>query len=145
MRSSATAAELAFYLDSSAIVKLVVAEPESAALLESVRGRGLVTSEIALAEVPRAIWRLLSGRRRPERESVLAQLPRVLEAFAYVPLDRPLLVRAGSFREAYLRTLDAIHVASALAVDTDLEAVVTYDERQVEAAESAGLACLSPA
>jgi predicted nucleic acid-binding protein len=44
-----------------------------------------------------------------------------------------------------LRTLDAIHLASALAVDTDIEAVVTYDGRQVEAAESAGLVCLSPA
>jgi uncharacterized protein len=137
--------ELALYLDSSAIVKLIVAEPESGALVESVRSRGLVTSEIALAEVPRAIWRLLSGRRKLERESVLIQLPRVLETFAFVPLDRALLVRAGSFREAYLRTLDAIHLASALAVDTDIEAVVTYDERQVEAAESAGLVCLTPA
>jgi predicted nucleic acid-binding protein len=143
--SVASAAEPAYYVDSSAIVKLIVSEPESGALVEAITGHGLVTSEIALAEVPRAIRRLLSGRRTRERSGVERELPRVLEALAYVPLDRALLVRAGSFREAYLRTLDAIHLASALAVDTDIEAVVTYDERQVEAAESAGLVCLSPA
>jgi predicted nucleic acid-binding protein len=113
--------------------------------VETVTGHGLVTSEIALAEVPRAIRRLLSRRRTRERSGVERELPRVLASLAYVPLDRALLVRAGSFREACLRTLDAIHLASALAVDTDIEAVVTYDERQLEAAESAGLVCLSPA
>jgi uncharacterized protein len=135
----------ALYLDSSAIVKLVVAEPESAALVETVRGRGLLTSEIALAEVPRAIQRLLSGGRTNEREAVLVELQAVLETFAYVPLDRALLVRAGSFREAYLRTLDAIHLASALAVETDIEAFVTYEERQAEALGLTGLAGLRPA
>ena len=138
-------AELAYYADSSAIVKLIVSEPESDVLVEAVGGHDLITSEIALAEVPRAIHRLLSGRRARERQAVERELPRVLESLAYVPVDRSLLVRAGSFREAYLRTLDAIHVASALAVDTEIEAVVTYDERQVAAAESAGLPCLSPA
>jgi predicted nucleic acid-binding protein len=141
----ASEAELALYLDSSAIVKLIVSEPESGALVEVVAGRGLVTSEIALAEVPRAIWRLLSGRRIRERRGVERQLTRVLESLAYVPVDRALLVRAGSLRETYLRAFDAIHLASVLAVDTDIDAVVTYDERQVEAAESAGLVCLSPA
>jgi uncharacterized protein len=141
----ATSAELAYYVDSSAIVKLIVAEPESRALIEAVRGRGLVTSEIALAEVPRAIRRLLNRRQSRERRGVERELLRALESLAYVPVDRALLVRAGSFREAYLRTLDAIHLASALAVDTDIAAVVTYDEQQVEAAESAGLVCLSPA
>jgi uncharacterized protein len=141
----ASAAESALYLDSSAIVKLVVAEPETAALVESIRGRGLVTSEIALAEVPRAIRRVLSGRRKNEREAVLAELQDVLEALAYVPLDRALLVRAGSFREAYLRTLDAIHLASALAIETDIEAFITYDERQAEALNVTGIAGLRPA
>jgi predicted nucleic acid-binding protein len=141
----ATHSESALYLDSSAIVKLIVSEPESQALVETVRGHGVVTSEIALAEVPRAIWRMLSGRRAREREQVLREVPRVLESLAYVPVDRALLVRAGSFREAYLRTLDAIHLASALAVDTDVAAIVTYDERQAEAAESAGIVCLKPA
>jgi uncharacterized protein len=135
----------ALYLDSSAIVKLVVAEPESAALVDTVRGRELVTSEIALAEVPRAIRRVVSGRRRNERESVLAKFPDVLETLAYVPLDRALLVRAGSFREAYLRTLDAVHLASALAVETDIDGFVTYDERQAEALNLTGIAGLRPA
>jgi uncharacterized protein len=141
---SVASAEPALYLDSSAIVKLIVSETESHALLETVRGHGLVTSEIALAEVPRAIWRMLTGRRARERDQVLREVPRVLESLAYVPVDRALLVRAGSFREAYLRTLDAIHLASALAVDTDVGAIVTYDERQAEAAESAGIVCLRP-
>lgn len=126
-------------------MKLVVAEPETAALVETIRGRGLVTSEIALAELPRAIRRVLSGRRKNEREAVLAELQDVLEALAYVPLDRALLVRAGSFREAYLRTLDAIHLASALAIDTDIQAFITYDERQAEALGVTGIAGLRPA
>ena len=141
----ASGAESALYLDSSAIVKLVVAEPETAALVESIRGRGLVTSEIALAEDPRTIQRVLSGRRKNEREAVLAELQDVLEALAYVPLDRALLVRAGSFREAYLRTLDAIHLASALAIETDIGAFITYDERQAEALSVTGIAGLRPA
>ena len=141
----ASGAEPALYLDSSAIVKLVVAEPETAALVETVRGRGLLTSEIALAEVPRAIRRVVSGRRKNEREALGAALQQVLEALAYVPLDRALLVRAGSFREAYLRTLDAIHLASALAVDTDIEAFITYDERQAEALSVTSIAGLRPA
>ena len=139
------ASQPALYLDSSAIVKLVVAEPESAALVETIRGRGLVTSEIALAEVPRAIRRVVGGRREDEREAVLAELQEVLEALAYVPLDREMLVRAGSFGEAFLRTLDAIHLASALAVDADIEAFVTYDERQVEALSVTGIAAVRPA
>jgi uncharacterized protein len=138
-------ARAALYLDSSAIIKLVVAEPESAALIDTVRGRELVTSEIALAEVARAIRRVVSGRRRNERELVLTKLPAVLETLAYVPLARALLVRAGSFREAYLRTLDAIHLASALAVETDIDAFVTYDERQAEALNLTGIAGLRPA
>ena len=141
----ANAAEPALYLDSSAIVKLVVAEPETAALVETVRGRGLVTSEIALAEVPRAIRRVVSGRRRNEGQAVLAELQDVLEVLAYVPLDRALLVRAGSFREAYLRTLDAIHLASALAIETDIGAFITYDERQAEALSVTGIGGLRPA
>jgi predicted nucleic acid-binding protein len=145
MMSVASAAEPALYLDSSAIVKLVVAEPESNALVATLHGRGLVTSEFALAEVPRALRRLVTGRQVREREAVLREFPRVLESFAYVPADRPILVRAGSLREAYLRTLDAIHLASALAVDRDIEAMVTYDERQVEAAEAMGLVCMRPA
>jgi predicted nucleic acid-binding protein len=140
----ASEGEGALYLDSSAIVKLIVSEPESQALVDAVGGHGLVTSEITLAEVPRAIRRLLSGRRRRERAALEDQLPRVLESLAYVPLDRPLLLRAGSFREAYLRTLDAVHLASMLAVDTDVVAVVTYDERQAEAVDAAGLVCLRP-
>jgi predicted nucleic acid-binding protein len=145
MNHSDAGSEPALYLDSSAIVKLIVSEPESSALVGVVSGRGLVTSEIALAEVPRAIWRMLSERRARERDQVLREVPRVLESLAYVPVERPLLVRAGSFREGYLRTLDAIHLASAFVVDADIAAIVTYDDRQAEAGEALGLVCLRPA
>jgi hypothetical protein len=140
----ASAAERLLYVDASALVKLVVAEPESDALVAEIRGSVVASSELALAEVPRAIHRLLSGRRAPEREALLRTCARVLDGVALVPLDRALLVRAGSFSESYLRTLDAIHVASALSLTPELDALVTYDERQLEVAGVAGLPVLRP-
>lgn len=144
MSAASTSSELALYLDSSALVKLVVDEDESPALLEVVEGRGLVTSELALTEVQRAIRRLLVGRRREPRETVTAAMHSLLSGLAYVPVTRDLLVEAGSYREGWLRALDAIHVASALTVAADIEVLVSYDGRQVQAARAAGLTTLSP-
>ena len=140
----ASATDLALYIDSSAIVKLVVAEDESGALQRVVAGRDLVTSELALAEVPRAVRRVIIGRQAAEQQALGEQLAATMQAVAFVPLDRALLVRAGAFAEAWLRTLDAIHVAAALAVADELEAVVTYDERQREAMEATELPVIAP-
>lgn len=140
----ASAADRVLYLDASALVKLVVREPESSALAEEVRGAAIVSSEIALAEVPRAIRRVMSGRRSPERRELERALEALLEGIHYVPLDRRLLVRAGAFREAFLRTLDAIHLASAVTLVPGVTAFVSYDERQLEAAQVAALPLLTP-
>lgn len=140
----ASAAERLLYFDASALIKLIVREPESAALRQALDGAVVASSELVLAEVPRAIRRLLSGRRAAEWRGLEGQLRAVLERVRYVPVERRLLVRAGAFAEAYLRILDAIHLASALDLVPELDAFVSYDERQLEAAAVADLELLSP-
>lgn len=118
------------YLDSSALVKLVVTEPESSALMEFLRSQSdRVSSAVVLAEVPRALRRAGFGasERRRSRE--------VLARIALVDVDRRILVAAAALDPPALRTLDAIHLATALAVREDLATIVTYDTRLAAAAE----------
>ena len=118
------------YLDSSALVKLVVAEPESSVLADFLRGWSeRVSSAVALTEVPRALRRAGFGasERRRSRE--------VMARIALVDVDRRILVAAAALDPPALRTLDAIHLATALAVREDLETIVTYDRRLAAAAE----------
>lgn len=145
MSAASTSSEPALYLDSSALIKLIVDEDETAALRELVDGRDLITSEIALTEVQRAIRRLLVGRRRAPVQAVTSAMEHLLSGLAYVPVTRAVLLEAGAYGEAWLRALDAIHVASALVVRDDIEAMVTYDGRQDQAAQRAGLVTLAPA
>jgi hypothetical protein len=128
------------YLDSSALVKLVVTEPESTALMDLLRTRpDRVSSAIALTEVPRALRR--AGFGTAERRRARALLARV----ALVDVDRRILAAAAVLDPPTLRTLDAIHLATALAVRDDLVALVTYDRRLRAAAERAQLDVLAPA
>ena len=118
------------YLDSSALVKLVVTEPESSALADFLKGRSeRVSSAMALTEVPRALRRAGFGasERRRSRE--------VMARVALVDVDRRILAAAAALDPPALRTLDAIHLATALAVREDLAAIVTYDRRLAAAAE----------
>jgi predicted nucleic acid-binding protein len=124
-------------------VKLIVEEPESAGLRGTVSQHGLVASELVLAEVPRAIHRLAATTRIPRRRFARG-LEVVLGAVALLPLEREVLRRAGAFDAPFLRALDAIHLAAALSVGNEIEAFVSYDERQTEAARVAGLPVLSP-
>ena len=127
------------YLDSSALVKLVVREPESPALLGLLREhRERVSSALALTEVPRALRRAGFGRleRRRARE--------VLAAVALVDADRRILSAAAALEPPMLRTLDAIHLATALALGEELAALVTYDRRLTEAAWRAHVQALAP-
>lgn len=103
-----------------------------------------MSCELALAEVPRAIRRLASGRRAAEQRGLLAGIPAVLEAISFIALDREILLRAGNYREAYLRTLDAIHVAAAQELGNSLDVFVSYDEHQAEVAEQADLPLAQP-
>ena len=137
------ASDYALYADSSALVKLIVEEPQSNALRSYVDGRGLVASELALAEVPRAIRRLIAISRGPQR-GFARGLEGVMGALGLLPLEREVLHGAGAFDAPFLRALDAIHLAAALSVADAIEAFVSYDERQLEAAQIAGIPVSSP-
>ena len=132
----ASTAERLLYLDASALVKLVVVERESSALAAAVGGSRLISSELVLAEVPRAV-RAAGGREVP--------LERLMRGLDFVPLTRRVLAAAGSLEDRYLRTLDAIHVASALEIAGDLDGFVTYDAAQSRAAQLADLPLMAPA
>jgi hypothetical protein len=125
------------YLDASAIVKLVAPEDETAALVAFLaEHRSQATSVVGLVEVRR-----VAARRpgvAPERvEAVLGRIPAI-------GLDIATVGVAGSIRPAAIRTLDAIHLASAAALGDDLEAFVTYDQRLADAARSVGLPDVAP-
>jgi len=129
------------YLDSSAIVKLVVAEEESQALLDVISGRVLVSSTLATAEVPRAARRIAQERDVPAH--LLDGLDEELKRFALLAVDEVVLGIAARFVDPFLRTLDAIHLASALSLD-DLAEFVTYDDRQGARARRMGLTVALP-
>lgn len=132
-----------FYLDSSALVKLVFAEPESAALRAFLADADLVSCELALTEVPRAIRRASARVPGLPFAAALERAGELLDAVALLPLDRGLLSAAGAIDEPALRALDAIHVAAA-AVLSPIHAFVSYDERQAAAARLAGLRTIAP-
>jgi predicted nucleic acid-binding protein len=131
------------YLDASALVKLIRREAETDALSAYVAGADLVSSELVLTEIPRAVRRVSAREPEPQLGPMLERAGEVLDAVAFRPLDRPLLEGAGAIAEPALRALDAIHVASAADL-SPLSAFVTYDERQAAAARLAGLRTMSP-
>ena len=120
---------LPVYLDASAIVKLVVPERETDALLDALaRWPDRVSSALARVEIHRALWRAGAAR------AVRARADAVLAALVLVRLDDQVLSRASSFRDPALRALDAIHLATALSLGDDPDAFVTYDARLAVAA-----------
>lgn len=126
------------YVDASAIVKLVVRESESDALRTYLDGAQLVTSEIALTEVPRA------AHLRTGVTAVFDQAETVLRRFDLIALDEELHRAAARRLPRELRTLDAIHLVSALRVGERLHGVIAYDRRLAQAARDAGLAVDAP-
>ncbi len=130
---------LPVYLDSSAIIKLVVREPETDALLAALeRWPDRVSSALAEAEVHRALRRA----RQPKFAHARADV--VLAAIGLVRIDAPVLSRAAQFVTRDLRSLDAIHLAAALTIGDDPDAFITYDDRQARAASAEGLNVLQP-
>lgn len=130
-------AERATYLDSSAIVKLAVREPESAALLRYVRGRRtLVSSALARTEVARALL--------PLGPEAVSRGYDVLARLELARVNDRILDAAGRLTPADLRSLDAIHLATAAQLGGDLARVVTYDERMALAARTLGFAVAAP-
>jgi uncharacterized protein len=128
------------YLDSSALVKLVISEPESVALVRWLAERAdlaLVSSALHRSEVPRAIWRAdPSGLPRS-----LRQMRGVLK----VNVTTAILDASSVIPPQTLRAADAVHLASALTLRRELTAFVAYDKRLLAAAKDAGLPVASPA
>lgn len=132
MRSGSSVA----YLDSSALVKLAAEEPESAALREGLAAwPRRVSSRLSVVEVLRAAHRRGDGAMEPARQA--------LAGVALISVDRR-VVDAVEIDPLVLRTLDAIHIATALTVGPRLDAFVTYDGRQEDAAAALGLPVASP-
>ena len=132
-----------FYLDTSALVKLVREEPESDALNLFLEGADLLSSDLVLAELPRAIRRAAADDPELSLDALFEQMDEVLNALAIASIDQAILVAAGGLPEPALRTLDAIHVAAALTL-SPIDAFVTYDERQSAAARLADLRTVAP-
>lgn len=129
------------YLDASALVKLATPEAETDVLraaLDPYDAR--TTNRLATVEVARALLRRGAGTGDLAAE--------VLEAFrglAIIELDPAIAESAGRLGPPLLRSLDAIHLASALAMGAELEAFVTYDGRLAAAARAVGLEVVAPA
>jgi len=125
------------YLDASALVKLVVPEPETAALRSELAGWDRhVSSALVRTEVVRACARVSAAARR------LAE--RVVASLDLIAVDDAVLDAAGRLKPLELRTLDAIHLASAQALGPALGAMVAYDSRLIEGAEAANLPTVVP-
>ena len=128
----------AVYLDASAFVKLIVDEPRSRALhdfLAGERGR-FISSALLRTQALRA-----AARHGPEALGVARE---ALGRVDLVSIDDRILDGAGLLHPDGLRSLDAIHVATAAAIGDDLRVIVTYDERMVEAASLMGLRTATP-
>lgn len=127
----------ATYLDSSALVKLAVVEPESTALRRHLRRRRpLVSSTLARTEVLRAL--LFEG------DEGLARGRAVLGRVELVRINDRILNAAGLLLPPELRSLDALHLATATVLGRDLGHVVTYDDRMLDAAKRLGVKTASP-
>jgi uncharacterized protein len=127
----------ATYVDSSALVKLAVREPESDALRRYLRRRPpLISSALARTEVLRSLL--------PGGEPALAAGRRVLARVDLARVNDRVLNLAGLLLPFELRSLDAIHLATATRLGTDLGEIVTYDERMGAAARSLGFRVVVP-
>ncbi|MDQ3962757.1 MAG: type II toxin-antitoxin system VapC family toxin [Actinomycetota bacterium] len=125
------------YLDSSALVKLVVVEAESTALHQFLRRHPLrVSCALARVEVPRAV--------RDHGTLAISRARRLLARVHLLRLDDPILDSAADLNTVVLRSLDAVHLAAAQTLGTRLGALVTYDGRMAEAARALGLPVMSP-
>ena len=126
------------YVESSAIVKLAWQEVESHALREALdQVESRVASELAVVEVVRAAGRIDGDAGRTRGRAALLRA-------VLVPIDRGVLDVAASLDPKGLRSLDAIHVATALALESPDVVFFSYDRRTIEAAEANGLTVASP-
>lgn len=127
------------YLESSALIKLLVTEAETAVLQQWLRARDdqdLASSDLAVTEVT------LACRRHGSPD--VAAVRRLLAGLSLTPISRAVVERAGDAFDPSLRSLDAIHLATVQALGDVVTAVVTYDRRLLAAAQAAGLPTAHP-
>ncbi len=125
------------YVDASALVKLVLVEPESPAVYRwFTEAPRIATSRIGVVETVRASSR---------REHDPAHRDQVLRDVEVIDLDAAIAGVAAAIAPAAVRTLDAIHLATALALVPELDAFVTFDDRLADAARALGLPVVRPA
>jgi predicted nucleic acid-binding protein len=125
------------YLDSSALVKLVIAEPESRALRRYLqREPARASCALARVEVLRAV--------RAHGPAAVARARRLLQRVSLVRIDDALLEAAVTIDPGVLRSLDAIHLAAAQVFGDEVTAVVTYDNRMATAASLLDLQVAAP-
>jgi predicted nucleic acid-binding protein len=125
------------YVDTSALVKLVIREVESDAVDRYLTDADMVSSTLLLVEARRGTL-----RRAPAK---LPHLDLVLRRVEMIEISSAVVEAASRLPDPALRSLDAIHLATALLVREDVEAVLTYDDRLAAAAAAHGLAVTAPA
>jgi uncharacterized protein len=131
-------ADAPVYLDSSALVKLVVAEGESSALTDHLRERpSRVSCALARVEVIRAV--------RAHGQPAVVRARQLLERISLLRLDDALLDQAATLDGTVVRSLDAIHLAAAQTLGHGLAEVITYDVRMADVARQIGLPVAAPA
>lgn len=124
--------------NASALVKLVVAEAETDALRAWLVAAESdpVSSDLARTELVRAV-----RRAAPDR---VVQARAVLDAVTLLEVSTAIFEEAGRLDPVIVRSLDAVHLAAALSLGDDLDAIVTYDDRLAEAARANGVAVVAP-
>ncbi len=135
--ATTSATDVVFYLGTSALVKLVIEEAESLALLQWLQtGVECMSSDLSRTELLRAVRRATPDRLEDARA--------VLDGLILLAVTPSICEMAGRLNPDQLRSLDAIHLAAALSVGDDLDAVVTYDERFAQEARLQGLHVTAP-
>lgn len=128
-----------YYAGTSAVIKLLVEETHSEAFAAFYDGHAdaeWVSSALLRIEVTRAVARAMPV--------LLPEARDLLTAFSYIAIDDEIVDAAMSEPDRGLRSLDAIHLATARILAPELDALVTYDDRLIRAATDAGLAAVSP-
>lgn len=130
---------MAWYIDTSALVKLVSVEAETAALHEWVAANHpeLVSSDLLRTELVRAVRR--NGTAQP------LDIDDGLAAIDLLPATAAVFDDAALLEPADIRTLDAVHLATAVGIIDDCDGIITYDDRLADAARQHGLTVIAPA
>lgn len=129
---------MAYYLDTSAAVKLVVAESGSTALRKVLEG---ATTPIVSSDLLRTELMRTTRRGAPDQ---MVQARAVLDSLVLLTLSTAVVERAGELEPGLLRSLDALHLAAALELGDELDGLITYDDRMASAARALGISVVAP-